>query len=63
VDVLVGVEERECAGIQLFADTPQSALDGCQLRGGDDTGGRQTARVRDAARDVEGVKLEVSVKR
>jgi hypothetical protein len=31
VDVLVGVEERERAGIKLFADAAQSSLDGGQL--------------------------------
>ena len=63
VDVLVGVEELELAGIELFADASQSPLDRGQLCGGDDAGGSQAACVRDAAGDVEGVQLEICVQR
>jgi hypothetical protein len=63
VDVLIRVEELEGTCIELFADTSQPPLDRSQLCGGDDAGGSEAARVRDAARDVEGVQLEVGVKR
>jgi hypothetical protein len=63
VDVLVGVEKIKGAGIELFADAPQPSFDGGQLCGGDDARGRETARMRDAAGDVKGVKLEIGVER
>jgi hypothetical protein len=61
VNVLVGIEECEGAGSELFVDAPQTSRDRCQLRGGDDSGGSQPSRVRDAAGDVKGVQLVVGV--
>ena len=55
MDVLIGVEELERAGSELFADASQPPLDSSQLCGGDDAGGSEAARVRDAAGDVERV--------
>jgi hypothetical protein len=63
VDVLIGVEELERAGIELFADASQATLDRLQLCGRDDARGSEAARMRDAARDVEGVQLEVGIQR
>ena len=63
VDVLIGVEKIEGAGIELLADAAKSTLDRGQLRGGEDAGGGEPARVRDAAGDVKGVELEISVER
>ena len=61
VDVLIGIEEDEGAGIELFVDAPQTLCDRCQLRGREDAGRSEPARVRDAAGDVKGVKLVVGV--
>jgi hypothetical protein len=61
VDVLIGVEKIEGAGIKLFAHPPQTSLDGGQLRGGDDSGGSQPSCVGDAAGDVKGVQLVIGV--
>jgi hypothetical protein len=63
VNVFVGVEKLEGAGVELFADSPQAPLDCAQLRRRDDVRGRQPACVRDAARNVKGVQLEVGVQR
>jgi hypothetical protein len=63
VDVLVGIDESKGSRVQLLADTAQPSLDGGQLPGGDDPGGSKPARVRDAARDVKGIKLVVGVER
>jgi hypothetical protein len=61
VNVLVGIEECEGAGIELFVDAPQTSPDRCQLRGGDDSGGSQPSCVGDATSDVKGVELVIGV--
>jgi hypothetical protein len=61
VNVLIGVEEREGAGIELLADAAKATLDRGQLRGGEDAGGSEPARMRDAAGDVKEVQLVVGV--
>jgi hypothetical protein len=61
VNVLVGIEECEGAGIELFVDAPQTSPDRCQLRGGDDSGGSQPSCVGDATGDVKGVELVIGV--
>ncbi len=63
VDVLVRVEERECARIELLADPAQTSLDGGQLSAGNDARGGKPASVSDAAGDVKGVELVVGVER
>ena len=61
VNVLVGIEKIEGAGIELFVDPPEPSLDGGQLRGREDAGRSEPSRVRDAAGDVKGVQLVVGV--
>jgi hypothetical protein len=61
MDVLVGFEERERPGIELLADAPEPPLDRGQLRGGDDAGSGEAARMGDAAGDVKGVELVIGV--
>src|SRR5258706_16386883 len=63
VDVLVRVEERKCARIELFTDPAQTSLDGGELCGRDDPGGGEAAGVSEAAGDVKGVELIVGVER
>ena len=61
MNVLVGIEECEGAGIELFAHPPQPSLDGCQPAGGNDAGRSEPTRMGDAAGYVEGVQLVVGV--
>lgn len=63
VDVLVRVGDLERAGVELALDAPQAALDRSELGGLQDSGRGQATRVRNAARDVEGVELEVDLER
>ncbi len=63
VDVLVCVGKLELAALQLTLDAAKAAFDRRQLRASDDSGGGKPARVRDAARDVVGVELEVDFER
>ena len=59
VDVLIAVEKRERAVIELPLHLPKTSLDAAQLRRLDDGGRREAARVRDAACDVIRIQLEV----
>jgi len=63
MDVLIGGRELELAPIQLALDPAQPTLDGCELRRLDDAGGRQAPRMRDAAREIERIELEVDLQR
>lgn len=63
VDVLVRLGELERAGVQLTLDAAQATLDGCELRRLQDSGRSEAPRMRDAARDVEGIELEVDLER
>jgi hypothetical protein len=62
VDVLIRVEEREGAGIELLADPAQTSLNRGQLRARDDPGDGEATRVSEAAGDVKRVELVVRVK-
>jgi hypothetical protein len=63
VDVLIACVKRELAAIELTPDPAQAALDRRQLAAGDEPRRGQAARMRDAARDVEGVELVVELER
>jgi hypothetical protein len=63
VDVLIGVQELQRAGIDLAFHPSKPALDGGELGRGQEPGGRQAARVRDAPCDVEGVQLVIGIER
>lgn len=63
MNVFVGVEELELACVELSLDPPKTTLDGRQLRGRKEFRGSETACVREAPGDVEGVQLEISVER
>src|SRR5437899_3105534 len=63
VDVLICVSELECAGVQLTLDLPKPALDGGQPRLRQQAGTRERACMREAARDVDRVELEVGFQR
>ena len=61
VDVLVAFLELEPAGVELALDPTQPAFDRRELASGDQAGRRQPARMRDAARDVVRVQLDVEL--
>ena len=61
VDVLVRLGEGEPALAHLFADGAKAPLNGLQLRGRQQAGGREPARMRDAPGDVIREQLEVHV--
>jgi hypothetical protein len=63
VDVLIGFEEGELAFVELAPDPPQASLDRCQLPCREKLRRRQAASVRDAARDVERIKVVVDIER
>ena len=63
VDVLIGVEEYELAGIELALDAAQTSLDGGQLRRRQEPGGCEPARVGDAPGDVVRIELEIHLQR
>src|SRR5947209_16328282 len=63
VDVFVSVSELECATVQLALDLPKPALDGGQPRFRQQACTRERAGVREAAGDVDRVKLEVGFQR
>ena len=63
VDVLVRFAELEVAAVQLSLDAAETSLDRRELRLRDDAGCGEPASVRDAAGDVEGVKLEIRLER
>jgi hypothetical protein len=63
VNVLVGVEERERAFIELTLDPPQSSLDCGQLIRGQEFRASEGAGVREASGDVEWIELEIGVER
>ena len=63
VDVFVRLFEIELTGVELALDLAQAALDGGELRSGQQARRGQPARVRDASGDVERVELEVDLQR
>ena len=63
MDVLVRLAERKLARVQLAPDSPQAPLDRLQLRGLQEAGRGQPARVGDAAGDVVRIELEVDLQR
>ena len=63
VDVFVRLFEIELTGVELALDLAQAALDGGELRSGQQARRGQPARVRDTSGDVERVELEVDLKR
>ena len=63
VDVLVGVEERELAFVELASDPAKASLYGRQLALGQKLRRRKAASVRDAAGDVERVEVVIGLKR
>ena len=63
VNVLVGLAELELPVVELALDPPEAAFDRGQSRWGDKACLGQPARVREAAGDVERIKLEIGLQR
>jgi hypothetical protein len=63
VNVLVVLEEHKCVRIQLAFDPAQTPFDGGQLLCGQKAGGGEPAGMREAARDVIRIELEIDLER
>ena len=63
VDVLVGVQERELAGVELLRDAVEPAEQLVAVGVGDDAGGREHRRVRARLLDVVGREAPVEADR